>query len=64
MTWRSPLLYGRASVVPIVRMAEVGRLLALLGPALLLIGGVMLGLGRLHLPGDLVGAVTLIVVSR
>ena len=45
-------------------MAEVGRLLALLGPALLLIGGVMLGLGRLHLPGDLVGAVTLIVVSR
>jgi len=58
MTWRSPLLYGRASVVPIVRMAEVGRLLALLGPALLLVGGVMLGLGRLHLPGDLVGAVT------
>jgi hypothetical protein len=58
MTWRSPLLYGRASVVPIVRMAEVGGLLALLDPALLLVGGVMLGLGRLHLPGDLVGAVT------
>ena len=40
-------------MVPIVRMAEVGRLLALLGPALLLAGGVM-ALGRLHLPGDLV----------
>ncbi len=45
-------------MVPIVRMAEVGGLLALLDPALLLVGGVMLGLGRLHLPGDLVGAVT------
>jgi len=35
-------------------MAEMGRLLALLGLLLLLVGGAMILLGRFHLPGDVV----------
>lgn len=35
-------------------MVETGRLLALLGLALLLVGGAFMVLGRLHLPGDFV----------
>jgi hypothetical protein len=45
-------------------MAETGRLIALLGLLLLLVGGAMALLGRLHLPGDLVlrrGGLTLII---
>jgi hypothetical protein len=45
-------------------MAEAGRLIALLGLVLLLVGGAMALLGRLHLPGDVVirrGGLTLVL---
>lgn len=35
-------------------MGEIGRLVALLGIVLLVIGGMMMLFGRLHLPGDFV----------
>ena len=35
-------------------MTELGRLIALLGLVLLAVGGAMILLARLHLPGDIV----------